>query len=81
MGAADYDNPAGLVAGTVVMQVVSTLCVGLRFYSRRWKRQTYIASDWLILVAWIFGLGLSVLMLYGEFVRLLAKTYGGTISP
>ncbi|KAK3994927.1 hypothetical protein QBC44DRAFT_321536 [Cladorrhinum sp. PSN332] len=79
MGDSSYDNPAGIVAGTVVMQVTSTLCVGLRFYSRRWKHQAYIASDWLILAAWIFGLGLSILMLYGVAEKAMAHPLGSNI--
>jgi hypothetical protein len=73
MGGNSYDDPAAIVAGTVVMQVVSTLCVGLRFYSRRWKHQSCIVSDWLILAAWVFGTGLSILMIYGSLLLLLLK--------
>lgn len=62
-----YDNPAGLVAGSVIMQVISALCVGLRIFSRRWQKQSLIVSDWLILVAFVFGLGLTVMEIYGTF--------------
>jgi hypothetical protein len=66
MGLPRYEDPAGIVVGTVILQVLSLVCVGLRFYSRRWKRQDYIVSDWLILVALLFGIGLSVGEIYGE---------------
>ncbi|KAK4170120.1 hypothetical protein QBC43DRAFT_679 [Cladorrhinum sp. PSN259] len=79
MGGNSYDDPAAIVAGTVVMQVVSTLCVGLRFYSRRWKHQSCIVSDWLILAAWVFGTGLSFLMLYGVSRKSMAYPIGGNI--
>ena len=62
----EYDSPGGLIAGSVIMWVASTLCVGLRFYSKRWKRQGYIAADWLIVVAAVFATGLTVMEIYGE---------------
>ncbi|KAK0672899.1 hypothetical protein QBC41DRAFT_7723 [Cercophora samala] len=80
MSEAQYDNPAALVAGTVVMQLVTTACIGLRFYSRRWKRQSIITSDWLVLAAYVFGTGLSVMMLYGISQRAVGYPLGGTIE-
>ncbi|KAK4201297.1 hypothetical protein QBC40DRAFT_278555 [Triangularia verruculosa] len=62
------------------MQLVSTLCVALRFYSRKWKRQQFITSDWLILAAWVFGTGLSVLMLWGVSQKAMGYPLGGTID-
>jgi len=60
-----YDNPGGLIAGSVVLQVLTTTCVALRFYTRHWKGQKIIVSDWLVLAAWVFGTMLTVDMLYG----------------
>lgn len=80
MGLPRYEDPAGLVAGTVIMQVVSLAAVGLRFYSRRWKRQRYIVSDWLILVALVFGIGLSVIELYGVSQKAFGYPLGGTLE-
>ncbi|KAK0737602.1 hypothetical protein B0T21DRAFT_168395 [Apiosordaria backusii] len=80
MGKFQYDNPDALVAGTVIMQLVSTLCVALRFYSRRWKCQQFIASDWLVLAAYVFGTGLSVMMLWGVSQKAMGYPLGGTID-
>jgi len=80
MGLPRYDDPAGLIAGTVIMQTLSLACVGLRFYSRRWKRQDYIVSDWLILVALLFGIGLSVIEIYGVSQQAFGYPLGGTIE-
>lgn len=65
---AAYEDPTGLIAGTVVMQVFSTAAVGLRLCSRRGKGQmNWAASEWLIICAWIFGLGLSIMEIYGQY--------------
>ncbi|RYC57229.1 hypothetical protein CHU98_g8984 [Xylaria longipes] len=61
----NYANPAGLIAGCVVLEVVAGVSVALRFITRRWKQQKVIHSDWLVLVAFIFGTGLTVLEIYG----------------
>ncbi|KAJ8126172.1 hypothetical protein O1611_g7466 [Lasiodiplodia mahajangana] len=66
MAGVRYDNLVGLILGTVILQVLAALCVGLRFYTKRWKRQKIITSDWLVTVAFIFGAGLTALELYGE---------------
>lgn len=63
-----YDNPGGLIAGTVVMWLMTVLSVGLRIGSKIRERQKLLASDWLIIAGWIFGTGLAVLEIYGQFV-------------
>lgn len=68
MGGLRYNNPAGLIVASVILEILTTLGVGLRFYSRRWKRQSILLSDWLILIAWIFGTGLTVLEIYGKII-------------
>ncbi|OTA61484.1 hypothetical protein K449DRAFT_331061 [Hypoxylon sp. EC38] len=80
MGIIHYDKPASLIAGALVMEVVTALCVGLRFFLRRWKRHRIITSDWLILVAFTFGTGLTVLEIYGIEEHALAYPLGGTIE-
>lgn len=66
MGNFAYDDPAGIIAGFVVLEILTILCVALRFYSRGWKGQRIITSDWLILAAFIIGTGLTVLEIYGN---------------
>ncbi|KAK4143923.1 uncharacterized protein C8A04DRAFT_28265 [Dichotomopilus funicola] len=80
MGLPRYDDPAGLVAGTVILQAISITCVGLRFYTKRWKRQEYLVSDWLILSALIFGIGLSVIQIYGIAKQAFGYPLGATIQ-
>jgi len=65
MGVVMYNSPGGIIAATVITEVLAVTCVVLRFYSRRWRRQKYITSDWLILVALVFGTGLAVMEIYG----------------
>lgn len=62
-----YEESASLIAGTVVMQIFSTAALGLRLWSRRDKfARNWAASEWLIICAWIVGLGLSIMELYGR---------------
>ncbi|KAK3361888.1 hypothetical protein B0T24DRAFT_724336 [Lasiosphaeria ovina] len=61
-----YDDPAGLIAASVIMELLAVACVSLRFYSRSWKGQVFIASDWVILVALIFATGLTAMEIYGK---------------
>ncbi|KAJ2981941.1 hypothetical protein NUW58_g6557 [Xylaria curta] len=75
-----YDTPASLIAGTVVLWVLATAALALRFYSRLWKGQKFITSDWLILVTAIFGTGLTVLELYAIATKALAYPLGQSIE-
>lgn len=61
-----YDNPAGLIAGSVVLWLVAFLCVSLRLGSKIRERQSPLISDWLILAGWCFGTGLTILEIYGK---------------
>jgi hypothetical protein len=65
-----YDDPAGLIAACVVLEVLAGACVGLRCYTRKWKGQVVLASDWVMLVAFAFGTGLTVMEIYGQFVSI-----------
>ncbi|KAI4861914.1 hypothetical protein F4820DRAFT_431981 [Hypoxylon rubiginosum] len=80
MGKFRYDDPAGLIAGSVVLELLAIFCVGLRFYSRRWKGQHILTSDWLILIAFIIGTGMTVVEIYGVKVEALAYPLGSTIE-
>lgn len=63
-----YDNPSGIIAVSVVLELLAITCVGLRFYSRYKTNGLTIASDWIILVALVFGTGLTVLEIYGMWI-------------
>ncbi|KAI1093973.1 hypothetical protein F5B19DRAFT_491014 [Rostrohypoxylon terebratum] len=80
MGKLRYDNPGGLIAGSVILELIAVLAVGLRFYTRWWKRQRVLVSDWLILVASILATGMTVIEIYGVKVEALGYPLGGTIE-
>lgn len=61
-----YDNPRGIIAATVILQLISLTCVGLRLYSGHRRRIPIGASDWLIIAASICAIGLSAMEIYGE---------------
>lgn len=73
MGLRMYNSPGGIIAAAVITEVLAVSCVGLRFYSRRWKRQKITTSDWLILVALVIGTGLAVMEIYGKHQHTLSS--------
>ena len=60
-----YDNPAAIIAASIIMEVVAATCVTLRFYTRWWRKTKVLVADWLILAAFLCGTGLTVMELYG----------------
>lgn len=60
-----YDNPSGIIAASVILQLISILCVALRFYTYRKKGVATSTTDWLILASVIGALGLTVMEIYG----------------
>ncbi|KAK4206823.1 hypothetical protein QBC37DRAFT_434378 [Rhypophila decipiens] len=80
VGVEIYSNPGGIIAATVVTQVIALLAVGLRFYSRRCKRQQFIVSDWLIILALIVGAGLAAIEIYGVHKEAFAYPIGATFA-
>ncbi|KAL2272311.1 hypothetical protein FJTKL_06956 [Diaporthe vaccinii] len=74
-----YDNPGGLISGSVIMWIMTVLCVGLRFGHKLRDHQRFFASDWLILAAWLFGTGLTVLEIYGIAIKSLGYRIGAAI--
>ncbi|ORY56971.1 uncharacterized protein BCR38DRAFT_528345 [Pseudomassariella vexata] len=75
-----YENPTGLIAGSVVMWCITVFCVGLRFGNKIRERQSFLASDWLILAGWVFGTGLTVLEIYGVAIKSLGYRIGATLA-
>jgi hypothetical protein len=69
-----YDNGGGITAASVILEIIVLVCVGLRFYTRIWRKTSFIASDWLLLVVTILATGLTVLQIYGENTRRLPFT-------
>ncbi len=66
MGRPRYDDPAPLIAGSVILGILAITCVGLRFYSNSRRPQGIITSDWLILPALFLGTGQAAMEIYGE---------------
>ncbi|KAI1268770.1 hypothetical protein F5Y18DRAFT_422995 [Xylariaceae sp. FL1019] len=75
-----YDNPVGIAVGTVVMQLVSSICVGIRFYMRRMRKQSILVSDWLILTTLVLATALTISELVGIGLKALAYPIGGTLA-
>lgn len=69
-----YRSRSGVIVSTIALQLISSLCIGLRFYTRFWKRQAILVSDWLVLAAFVCGSGLSVLEIYGTLPAGLTTT-------
>lgn len=69
MGYELYRTKGGVIAQTLVLQVLSTICIALRFHTRYWRRQNVLASDWVVLIAFICGTSLSILEIYGVAVN------------
>ncbi|KAF2661018.1 hypothetical protein K491DRAFT_674322 [Lophiostoma macrostomum CBS 122681] len=65
MGWGAYSSRGGVIVSAVVLQVLSSTCIGLRFYTRFWKRQTILVPDWLVLAAFVCATALSVMEIYG----------------
>lgn len=62
-----YGSKVGVIVSTVALQVLSSVCVSLRLYTRFWKRQAILASDWLVLGAFVCGSGLTIMEIYGTY--------------
>ncbi|KAI1120932.1 hypothetical protein F5Y10DRAFT_289117 [Nemania abortiva] len=71
-----YEDPAGLIASSVILWLLSTLCIVLRLWNRGRVRQSYLAADWLVLAGWVFGTGLSILEIYAVAVKSLGYKTG-----
>lgn len=66
MGYQIYQSKAGIIVGTLVLQVISFIFICLRFYTRHWTKKAILVSDWLLLIAFICATGLSVMEVYGK---------------
>ncbi|KAK8041469.1 hypothetical protein PG994_014476 [Apiospora phragmitis] len=75
-----YDNPAGLIAASIILWLLTVICVSLRFGLRLWDRQSILTSDWLILFGWTFGTGLVAMEIYGVAIKSLGHRVGATLA-
>lgn len=66
-----YDNPSGIIAAAIVLQLIATTAVALRFYSTYKKKPPWEASEWLILGAWFSSLSLVGMEIYGKLIQFL----------
>jgi hypothetical protein len=70
-----YDNSAGIIAASVILEVLTLACVALRLYTRWWKPSRVLTSDWIILAAFVCGSGLTVMQIYGRIFYALLEDY------
>ncbi|KAI9666005.1 MAG: hypothetical protein M1821_003940 [Bathelium mastoideum] len=75
-----YDNPGGIIAASIILELIAVTCVGLRFLARRKKGVTPITSDWLILSGLVGATGLTVMEIYGAAVKALGVPLDATIE-
>ncbi|KAL5371989.1 hypothetical protein DPSP01_013835 [Paraphaeosphaeria sporulosa] len=59
-----YDNPHGLIAAAVIVQVLVLLMIGSRFMSHKMKGLEFHTSDYLIIVAGILSTALAIEQIY-----------------
>ena len=62
-----YNSPRGMIAASVILELLAVFCVACRFLSRRKKGVNLATDDWLIFAALIGGTGLTVMEIYGKF--------------
>ncbi|KAM0308221.1 hypothetical protein ACHAO8_010203 [Botrytis cinerea] len=75
-----YDNPGGIIAAAVILELLAISFVTLRFLSNHRKGINNTATDWLILAALICSTGLTVIQIYGISQHALAYPLGGTLD-
>ena len=61
-----YTNVQGLIAMSIVLNLLSLTSVALRFLSRRKRKAVLATDDWLVFAAAIGATGLSVMEIYGN---------------
>ncbi|KAI1437624.1 hypothetical protein GGR50DRAFT_692141 [Xylaria sp. CBS 124048] len=77
-----YNNPAGLIAGSVILWFISTSCVVLRCANNLRERKRSLTSDYFIVAGWAFATGLTALEIYGISVKALGYKIGsGLLDP
>ena len=60
-----YNSPKGIIAASVILELLAVSCVGLRLLARRKRKAPLIVSNWLILASLICATGLTVTEIYG----------------
>ncbi|KAF2278032.1 uncharacterized protein EI97DRAFT_432117 [Westerdykella ornata] len=58
-------GPAAILGSIIPLLVLDIFAVGLRFYSRRKRRQPLQTDDWLTVPALVLAIGLASIMFYG----------------
>jgi len=64
-----YDNPNGIIAGAVVMEVIAVASVGLRFCTRYLNHSPVLISDRPILIALILAAGFMITEINGVVMK------------
>lgn len=61
-----YNNPKGIIAESIILEVLAAACVGLRFLARRRRKASLATDDWLIVIALVGATGLTVMQVWGS---------------
>ncbi|KAL9057050.1 MAG: hypothetical protein Q9162_002598 [Coniocarpon cinnabarinum] len=68
-----YNNPKGIIAASVILELISSSCVVARFLARRKQKPFFGIDDWLILASLIGATGLAVMEIYGVAIGVLGR--------
>ncbi|KAL9089892.1 MAG: hypothetical protein Q9159_002249 [Coniocarpon cinnabarinum] len=68
-----YNNPKGIIAASVILELISSSCVVARFLARRKQKPSFGIDDWLILASLIGATGLAVMEIYGVAIGVLGR--------
>ncbi|EGO56130.1 hypothetical protein NEUTE1DRAFT_138333 [Neurospora tetrasperma FGSC 2508] len=53
-----------MASSMIVFHLIATICMSLRFYSKRLSKTKYFLDDWVLLFAWVIATAYIVLALY-----------------
>ena len=60
-----YNNPGGIVAASVILEIIAVGCVCLRLMAVKRVGMSFSVSDYLIVSALVCATGLTVMEIYG----------------
>ena len=60
-----FNNPGGIIAAAVILEIASVSIVALRLFSSHRREVRFTISDWLILASLVGATGLTAMEIYG----------------
>lgn len=64
-----YDNPDGLIAAAVIVQILVIAMIVSRFVSHKIRNLKYHTSDYLIIVAGVLSTALAIEQIYCKYLE------------